>query len=100
MGMAPDRVVSIGIFARVEQPSNHLDMTKLRGQGELQVAILAVATRKQPAGFLDASQRRRHRQINPTIAPGQSPQGFQLAVQGGSVERAVRIRSVIAEQID
>ena len=98
--MAPDRVVKIGIFARVEQPSNHLDMTKLRGQGECQVAILAVATRKQPAGLLDASPSRRHRQINPTAAPDQSPQRFQLAVHGGSVECAVRIRSVIAKQID
>src|SRR3981081_2644829 len=32
MGMAPDRVVSIGIFARVKQQANDLDMTKLRGQ--------------------------------------------------------------------
>ena len=87
MGMAPDRVVSIGIFARVKQQSNDLDMTKLRGQRERQVAILAVGARKQPAGVLDASQSRRNRQINPTAAPDQSVQRFQLAVQGGSVER-------------
>src|SRR6266481_1986020 len=36
MGMAPDRVISIGIFARVQQQANDLDMTKLRGQRERQ----------------------------------------------------------------
>ncbi len=100
MGMAPDRVVSIGIFARVKQQSNDLDMTKLRGQRERQVAILAVGARKQPAGVLDASQSRRNRQINPTAAPDQSVQRFQLALQGRSVDSPVGIRSVIAKQID
>ena len=100
MGMAPDRVVSIGIFARVKQQSNHLDMTKLRGQRERQVPILTAGTRKQPAGLLDASQSRRYRQINPTAAPDQSVQRFQLAVQGRSVGSAVGIRSVIAKEID
>src|ERR1700730_749664 len=100
MGMAPDRVVSIGIFARVKQQSNDLDMTKLRGQRERQVAILTVGSRKQPAGLLDASQSRRNRQINPTAAPDQSVQRFQLAVQGRSVDSAVGIRPVIAEESD
>jgi hypothetical protein len=100
MGMGPDRVVSIGIFTRVKQQSNDLDMTKLRGQRERQVAIPTVGTRKQPAGLLDNSQSRRHRQINPSAAPDQSVQRFQLAVQGRSVHSAVGIRSVIAKQID
>ena len=100
MGMAPDRVVSIGIFARVKQQSNDLDMTKLRGQRERQVAILTVGSRKQPAGLLGASPSRRNRQINPTASPDQSIQRFQLAVQGRSVDSAVGIRSVIAKEID
>src|ERR1700704_3687294 len=100
MGMAPDRVVSIGIFARVKQQSNDLDVTELRGQRERQVAILTVGPRKQAAGLLDASQSRRNRQINPTATPDQSVQRCQLAVQGRSVDSAIGIRSVIAKEID
>src|SRR5229473_123539 len=37
MGMTPDRVVSIWIFARVKQQSNDFDTAKLRRQRESQV---------------------------------------------------------------
>jgi hypothetical protein len=53
-GMASHRVVSVWIFARVEQKSNDLDMTKIRCQSKCQMAVLRVGARKQPTGLFDA----------------------------------------------
>jgi hypothetical protein len=53
VGMASHRVISVWIFARVEQQSNDLDMTKIRCQSECQMAVLRVSARKQPMGILD-----------------------------------------------
>ena len=53
MGMAPDRVVSIGIFARIQQHSNDIDMSELCGQCQRQVASFGVAIRKQAAKIIE-----------------------------------------------
>ena|SRR5579864_8434564 len=98
--MASQRVVSVWIFARVEQQSNDLDVTKIRGQSECQMAVLIAGARKQPAGILDAPQGRCHRQVDSSAAPDQSVQRFELAMQGGCLQSAVGIRSAVAQEID
>jgi len=100
VGMPSHRVVSVWIFARVKQQSYDLDMTKIRCQSECQMAVLTAGGREQSAGLLDASQSSRNRQINPSAAPDQSVHPFELAVQSRCVNSAVRIRSVIAKQVD
>jgi hypothetical protein len=61
--MASHRVVSVWIFARVEQKSNDLDMTEIRCQSKCQMAVLRVGAQKQPTGIFDAPQGRCHPQI-------------------------------------
>ncbi len=100
VGMASDRVVSVWIFARVQQQSYDLDMTKIRCQSERQMGVFIARARKQATGILEASQSSRDRQINPSAAPEQSVHRFELAVQSRCVNSAVRIRSVIAKEID
>jgi len=78
--MASDRIVSIGIFARFQQPSNDLDMTEVRRQRECQMALLTAGTGKQPAGILDAPQGRCHRQVDSSAATDQGHYRLKLAV--------------------
>ena len=61
--MASNRVVTVWIFAGVQQQSNNLNVPKTRRQSERQVAVLTAGARKQPANFLAAPQRRCHGQI-------------------------------------
>src|SRR5437899_1909582 len=100
MGMAPDWVVAVWIFARVKQQPNDFDTAKLRRQREGQVAVATVGDWEQSAEILDASQSRRYRQIDPGTAPNQRVHCFQLAMQGCCFDCAVRIRSAIAKKID
>src|SRR5216684_4303630 len=100
VGVAPNRVVSVWIFARVKQQSNDLDMTKIRCQSECQMAVLTASARKQPTGIFNASQGCCHRQVDSSAAPDQGVHCLELAVQGCRLHRAVGIRSVIAQQID
>jgi hypothetical protein len=96
VGMASHRVVPVWIFARVEQQSNDLDMTKIRCQSESQMAVLTAGARKQPTGIFDAPQGHCHRQIDSSATPDQSVHCLELAVQGRRLYCAVGIRSVIA----
>src|SRR5258708_34990952 len=57
MGMAPEWVVSVWIFARVKQQSNDFDTAKLRRQGESQVAVGPIRDREQSAGNLNSCPR-------------------------------------------
>jgi len=100
VGMASHRVVSIWIFARVKQQSDDLDMTRIRRQSKCQMAVLTAGSGKQPTGILDASEGRRHRQIDSSAALEQSVHRLQFTVQGCRLYCAVGIRSVIAEEID
>src|SRR6266853_5707320 len=100
MGMAPDWVVSVWIFARVKQQSNDFDTAKLRRQGESQVAVATIGDWEQSAEILNASQSRRYRQIDPGTAPNQRAHRFQLAMQGCRFDGAARIGSAIAKKID
>jgi len=100
MGMAPHRVVSVWIFACVKQQPNDLDMTEIRCQSECQMAVRTAGARKEPTGILDASQGHCHRQIESSAAPDQGIHRLKLTVQSGYLDSAVRIRSVIAEEID
>lgn len=63
MGMAADRVVTVWIFARIQQESNDLNMTEIGRQGERQVAILRASAGKQATRVLDTAKRRSDRQI-------------------------------------
>jgi hypothetical protein len=98
--MTSDWVVSVRIFARVQQQPNNLDMTKIRRQGERQVAVLPAGVRKQPAGVLAPPQSRCHGQIHPSAAFHECLHRLKLAMQGRCVYSAVGIRSVIAQEID
>jgi hypothetical protein len=64
------------------------------------VAVAAIGGWKQSAEFLDASESRRDGQIDPSAAPNQSIQRFQLSMQGGCLGGAGGIRSVIAKEIN
>ena len=100
MRMAADRVVAVGIFARIQQHANDLDMTILRSQGQRQMAVVTTRRRKEPMEVVDAPQSGRNRQIDPRLSLDQSLHRVHLAVQGCCVESAVGIRSTITEEID
>ena len=76
VGMASQRVVSVWIFARVEQKSNDLDMTEIRCQIKCQMAVLRVGARQAADGHLRCARGaaatgksiRAPRLINPFIA--------------------------------
>src|SRR5580692_751748 len=97
MGMEPDRVVAVWIFARIKQRSHNLNVAKLRRQGERAVAILMVGRWKQSKCILSLSEGRRHRQINPRAAPDQSSCRFKLAVRDRRLNSAIGVGSVIAQ---
>ena len=59
MGVEPDRVVAVWIFARIEQQPDDLKMAKLRCQRERTMPILMAGTRKQSKGVFGTSQRSR-----------------------------------------
>ncbi len=75
-------------------------MTEIRCQSECQMAVLTAGASKEPTGILDASQRHCHRQIESSAAPNPGIHRLKFAVQSGYLYSAVRIRSVIAEEID
>src|SRR5258706_11635531 len=72
MGVTTDRVVTVGIFAHVQYQASDLDMTKLRCQGERQMAVVGTRPRKQPAKVRDASQSGCYWKIDSRAAPKQS----------------------------
>src|SRR5258707_1890911 len=96
VGMASHRVVSIWIFARVKQQSDDLDMTRIRCQSKCQIAVFTGGRCKQPTGILNASEGRRHRQIDSSTALEQGVHCLEFTVQGYRLYCAVGIRSVIA----
>jgi hypothetical protein len=98
--MASHRVVSIWIFARVKQQSDDLDMTRIRRQSKCQMAVLTAGDCKQPMGILDASDGRRHRQIDSSATLEQGVHCLEFTVQGCHLYCAVGIRSEIAQEID
>src|SRR5580704_5036049 len=100
MGMAAYGVVTVGVFARVEQHADNLDAIELRRQGKRQVAVARAGDGKHVAEILDAAQCGRDRQIDASAVPDQSVSRFQLAVQHCWFESAVGVRSMVAEQID
>jgi len=63
------------------------------------MAVAASGGRQQPAGILNSSQSRRHRQINVSATPKQGVDRFRPAMQG-CVQSAAGIGSVIAKEID
>ena len=100
VSMGSDWVVTVWIFARVQQQSNNLDMPKARCQGERQMAILTAGARKQTAGVLAPPQSRCHGQIQSSAASHQGIHCLKFAVQSRCVYSAVGIRSVIAQEFD
>ena len=74
--MASHRVVSVWIFARVEQKSNDLDMTEIRCQSKCQMAVLRVGARQQPTGIFDAPQVRNNPSITLVVTPHGGHCGF------------------------
>lgn len=100
MGVASHRVVSVRIFAGVEQQSNDFDVTKIRCQCKCQMAVLRVGACKQPAGIFDAPHGRCRREIDSSAAPDQSVHRFELAMQSGCQQSAISVRFVIAQEID
>ena len=61
MGMGTGRVVAIWIFACVHQGPNDFDFTKLRCQGECEVAICFTGIWKEPMEFAGPAQSGGHR---------------------------------------
>lgn len=100
VGMSSDGIVSIWIFTRVEQQSNHVHVTEVRSDREHQVAVLMVSIRKQPSGIVNSSLRRCHRQIDSSTARDQSTHRLNLTVQGRGPDDAVGIGAMIAKKID
>jgi len=98
--MASDRVVTVWIFAGVQQQSNNLNVPKTRRQSERQVSVLSAGACKQPAGVLAAPQRCCRWQIHSSAANQQGLHRLKLAMQGCCVYSAVGIRSAIAQKVD
>src|SRR5260370_5257365 len=82
MGMAPDWVISVWIFARAKQQSNDFDTAQLRRQRESHLAVAARGGLEQSAENLKAAPSPRYRQIDPGTAPNQRGHPFPLAAQG------------------
>jgi hypothetical protein len=99
VGMSSDGVVSVGIFARIQQQTNHFDVAKLCCQGECQVAIFRARVRKAPPGFVDASEGCRYWQIDPNSPSGETVYRLEFSVQRCRSYCGIRIGSVIAEQV-
>src|SRR5258706_1108627 len=100
MGVTTDRVVTVWIFGHGQYQASDLDMTKLRCQGERQMAVVGTRPWKQSAKVRDTSQGGRYWKIDPCAAPEQNLHGFHFAVQRCCVDRAVGVGSVIAEKVD
>ena len=54
--MSADRVVTVGIFAGIEQHAHDLHAAELRRQRDCPVAILRIGSRKQATCVLGSSQ--------------------------------------------
>src|SRR5258706_6570499 len=83
MGMAPDWVVSVWIFARVKQQSNDFDTAKLRRQRECQVAVAPGGDWEPATEIRDASHSPPYWRTDPASDPNQHALRLQLPVQGG-----------------
>ena len=90
----------MGIFASIKQRPNDFDMTKLRCQRECHMAIAARGRRQQSAGILNLSQGSCHRQIEASATPKQSIHRIELTVNHRGMDGTVRIRSLVAKEID
>lgn len=100
MTMELRRIVSVGVFTCIEQESNDLGVAELRGKGERPVAILLARACKQAARIFDSPQARCDRQIERYAMSKQGIDRFEFPVGERGWKRAIRIGSIITEQID
>lgn len=61
--MGSDRVVTVGVFARVKQQTRNFCMTELRREGECAVALFAAGEWKEATAFFQLTHCRRNREI-------------------------------------
>ncbi len=80
MRMPAWRVITVRIFARIQQHPHNFDMTVIRRQAERQMSVQRTRQRKQLARVFDSSQSCRNGQINLGSAFEQSMQCFKLRV--------------------
>ena len=97
--VAADGIEAVGILTGVQKQADDFDMAILRCQGECQVAGFAGGGREQAAEIVQEVESGGDGKIDAGAALEQGVDGFQLAVQGGGLQSAVWLRSVIAEQI-
>jgi hypothetical protein len=99
MRMAADWVISVGIFARIQQQSNDFDVSKLRGQASARVAVVAVA---DGSNRRKSAMRPRAAAIGKSIGAPRRIKAFSASISPckAAACRAIGNRSVIAEKID
>ena len=100
MRMSSGRVVAVWILACVEQGPNNFDLTKLRCQGECEVAVCFAGCWKQTIEIGGVSQSGGYRQIDGSTVLDQSGDRFELAVRRRGMESAGGVSAVLAEEID
>ena len=71
VGMSSGRVVSVGIFARVQQRSNNLHMTELRRHRQSQVSLLWARSCEKMAEFSYATESSCNGQVEFRAVPDQ-----------------------------
>jgi hypothetical protein len=100
MRMGADRVVSIRVFARIEQQPNDVSVTELGGECECEVALLPIRGRKHPPCIFDPAQGCSDRQVDTGAAGNQSCDSLHLAMRGCCSYRAVWIGAALTKEID
>ena len=100
MRMAADRVVAIGILARVKQHARNLDVAVVRGNGERKMALGALSRGQQSPEIVDAPEGRADRKSHARAPFDKGPSRFHLAEYNRDLDRAAGIRAAIAQKIN
>src|SRR5579864_4009050 len=98
--MPADRVESIRIFASIQQQPHDFQVPILRGEAESQVTVFRSRVWKQMVSIFCTAKRRRDRESDSSPASQKPIDGLQFEKDGRALRGAIRIRSVVAKQVD
>src|SRR5438045_2112140 len=100
VGVSSGRVVPVGIFSRVEQRTDYVDVTELRGYCEGEVTVFRDRRFQKMLELGVFAESGGNGEIQFCAVPEQRSDGVVFVKDGGWADGGAGVCSVLAEQID